>query len=88
MNITLATGLFLVLVSVLNILDATRRKGEPFEFAGALFIGELGLMFVVNQVLPMGEAAIFVTLAFGVSLLVTFVFWMKLIRRYKNRTGG
>ena len=69
----LGTGIVVVLFSLFHVLDIARRRGETFEYAGAMFYGELGMMFVVGEAFEMGEYAIFVTLAFGVNLLVTFV---------------
>ena len=88
MNLMLGTGLFLLLMSFVYLLDIVRRKGERFEFFAAMFYGELGLMFVFGQIIQSEAVALAVIITFGISMLISAVFWWKYFRQYKRRTAG
>lgn len=88
MNVMLATGLFLVLSAMIYLVTVVRRRGEQFEYAGALFIGELGLMFAVGQMIESETVGLLVTIAFGVSMLTTAVVWWKLFQQYTRHQNG
>lgn len=88
MNLMLATGLFMLVVATANLLDVVRRKGARFEYAGAMFIGELGLMFVAGQIIDSESVGVAVTITFGVSMLVTAVFWWRLFRDHERQASG
>ena len=88
MNMILFLGFFMILVGIVQALDVARRKGEAFEYASAMFIGEFGLMFVANRLVPAGPLQICVTIAFGISMFWTFTIWRKLFHRYKRSRVG
>lgn len=87
MNLMMGTGLFLLLAATVCLFDIARRKGERFEYAFAMFLGELGLMFVAGQIIESERVGVAVTIMFGVSMLVTWVMWWRLFREYRHQNG-
>ncbi len=80
MNLMLGTGVFVVCFATLSVLDIARRRGERFEYAGAMFMGELGLMFIAGQLFH----SVLVTIGFGASMLASAILWWRLFHRYAN----
>ena len=79
-------GIFMILAGTVNLIDVVRRKGERFEYAGAMLLQELGLMFVASQMMPRGTVALVVTLLFGVGIFSTMGLWWKLFVKFRNET--
>jgi uncharacterized membrane protein len=88
MTLSLGLGLLLSGISLVHLIDIVRRRGERFEYASAMFTGELGLMFVVSESLPRDRLGLVVVLAFGLSMLSTMVVWVILFRRYKRQSAA
>ena len=79
-------GIFMILAGTVNLIDVARRKGERFEYAGAMLLQELGLMFVTSQMLPRGTVALVVTSLFGVGIFATMGMWWKLFVKFRNES--
>jgi hypothetical protein len=75
------SGLFVLVASIVYVVTIVRRRGERFEFAAAMFMGEFGLMFVVEWLLP-GRYKIVAPVAFGLAMLVTALVLRKLFRQF------
>lgn len=85
MNPTLLPGLVLLCAGGIYLLTIPKRNGERFEYAAAMFFMELGLMFVVSEVLDLGRFTLPVTLTFGVGLAWTATVWWKLFSEFRRK---
>jgi hypothetical protein len=83
----LISGIALIVVGSIYLLNIFLRKGERFEYAGAMFFQEFGLMFVASAMLPSGRIQLFTTLLFALSMLWTMFVWRKLFREFQSRTS-
>ena len=87
MNMMIVSGALMILAGIGQAVDAARRHGERYEFAGALFMMELGLLFVVPQTIAAEPPRIAVSILFSVSLIFTGILWSKLWRVSKASRG-
>ena len=88
MNMMLMVGLGLGLFAILHLLDIVRRKGAQFEYAAAMFIGELAVIFVLSQLLPSTALGVAIVGVFSLSLLITAAMWWRLFQRYQRQAGS
>lgn len=87
MDLILSTGVLLLLSASVYLVDIVRRKGKQFEFAAALFVGELGLVFVANRLIGDKDTSLIAILALGASMVVTAVVWARLFKQFQE-TGS
>jgi hypothetical protein len=80
----LLIGIVVFLVGTANLISVVRRQGERFEYAGAMLLLELGLMFVAGYLMPPGNAEIAVTVAFGLGIFSTMGLWWKYFLQYRR----
>lgn len=81
MNVSLGTGLLLVLAGLAFVISAAVRRGPRYEYALAMFFAEMGMVFVSGQIIPDGMVQICVKLAFITAMVTTAVIWRKLFIR-------
>ena len=86
MDLFMGGAVFIMLVSLLYVLDVGRRKGERYEYAGALFIAEFGLFILAGRILPDGNAGLVGMIIFAASMFWTGIVWIRLINDYRRRT--
>ena len=88
MDLILASGIFMLALSAVYLVSVTVRKGEAFEYAGAMFFGEFGLLFLVRYIVPSDRGQLIVTIAFGLGMFWTMAVWWKLFRKFQRKTGA
>lgn len=79
-------GIFMILAGTLNLFDVVRRKGERFEYAGAMFLQELGLMFVAGRIVPPGTVRLVVVILLGLGIFSTMGVWWKHFIRFRSES--
>ena len=82
MNMVVASGALALVGGLANLAHVVRRKGEKFEYVGALFMSEFGLVTILSQLGEPGTGRLVVTLLLGTGALATMCYWLWLIVAY------
>lgn len=85
MSSILVAGLLCIAGSIVFLVSAVVRKGPMFEYAWALFIGELGLVQLAGEIIPTGKARLAVQLCFALGMTMTAALWVRLFRDFQRR---
>jgi hypothetical protein len=85
MSSMLVAGLLCCAGSIVFLISAAVRKGPMFEYAWALFIGELGLVQLAGEIIAPGKARIGVQLCFALGMIMTAALWVRLFRDFQRR---
>lgn len=82
MDHLLLIGAGMLVLSVVYLGDIARRRGHAFEYASVLFFGELGLVFIVNAMLPDSFGKTLAMVGLGAGMCVSAVQYRKLFKRF------
>ncbi len=75
----IAPAVMLIFGGLVYLRHLVRHDGPRHQFVSVLLAFELGAMFLANAVLQLGEAAVWVTLFFGVNIVVTLGVFLRLL---------
>ena len=84
MSMNLGTGIVMIVAGIALLTSTTVRKAEAFEYPMAMFLGELGLVFVAGEVIPSQQAAVIVQAVLVLGMIPTAVLWMKRVKEFRR----
>lgn len=82
MSESLTIGVVVVALAAVLVFTAMARKAHPYEYISSVMLGEGGMMFVVNSLLPPGLPRIGSSLFFCAAILVSGFQMLELRRDY------